>query len=162
MSRLESIEACRTAGFAGFETVQALRASRLAPVPDRPGVYVILFDGRSVPPFVTPSPAGHFKGRNPTVEEPILHQAWVDGACIVYIGKASGSLRTRLRAYLAHGAGRAAAHWGGRFIWQIEPSHKLLVAWREETEESARKTERALIEAFIDQYGRRPFANRVR
>jgi hypothetical protein len=58
------------------------------------------------------SPAGWLRGRNPTVPISDLSEAWVRDTCVVYIGKAT-SLRTRLRAYLAHGSGRRSSHWSG-------------------------------------------------
>ncbi len=158
----ESVEGCRGAGFAGFEPVRSLWASRLAAVPDAPGVYLVVRPDNASPTFLASSSAGRYKGRIPTVEQSALRAAWVDGASAVYIGKASTSLRNRLRAYLAHGMGRAAGHWGGRFIWQLARSDDLLVAWRVETDRSARDVERDLIVQFERAHGRRPFANRVR
>lgn len=158
----ESVEGCRAAGFGGFEPVRSLRASRLAAVPDAPGVYIVLRPGEAAPTFLPRSSAGRYKRRNATVKGSALRAAWVDGSRTVYIGKASTSLRDRLRAYLAHGAGRAAGHWGGRFIWQLAGSADLLVAWRVERDRSARDVERDLIAQFERAYGRRPFANLVR
>ena len=158
---LDSIEGLRSAGFSGFESVQSLRESRLAAVPSSPGVYLILCL-TAEPSFLPHSSAGRFKGRDPTVAESALRQAWVDGARVVYIGKASSSLRTRLRTYVAHGLGRRAAHWGGRFIWQLAESGNLLVAWRVEPQRSPREVERELIAQFEHRHQRRPFANRVR
>jgi len=140
---LDSIENLRAAGFGGFETVHSLRDSRLAAVPASPGVYLVLCVAE--PSFLARSSAGCYKGRDPTVAESALRQAWVHGARVIYIGKASTSLRTRLRAYLAHGMGRRAGHWGGRFIWQLGDSAALLVAWRVELDRSPREVERELI-----------------
>ena len=158
----QSIDACRHAGFEGFLPVGSLRATRLAEVPQAPGVYLILVPDGTAPTFLARSPAGHSKGRNPTVTDAALRRAWVPGARAIYIGKAATSLRIRLRAYLAHGAGRAAGHWGGRFIWQLTGADALLVAWREESDRPARIVERELIARFEEDYGRLPFANRVR
>lgn len=155
------MEGLRSVGFSGFESVQSLRESRLAAVPAFPGVYLVLCLAAE-PSFLPHSSAGWYKGRDPTVAESALRQAWVRGAGVVYIGKASTSLRTRLRAYLHHGSGRRAAHWGGRFIWQLAESGTLRVSWRVELQRSPREVERELLAQFEQKHGRRPFANRIR
>jgi hypothetical protein len=159
---LNSIEGLRGIGFTGFESVSALRESRLALVPAQPGIYVILCLPSGEPSFLPRSSAGRYKGRNPTVVESVLRRAWVSGAFVIYFGKASASLRTSLRAYFAHGAGRSAGYWGGRFIWQLADSAKLVVAWRVEFLRSPREVERELIAQFEREHQHRPFANRVR
>ena len=159
---LDSIEGLRGIGFSGFEPVHSLRESRLAAVPEKPGIYAVLCLSNAEPSFLPRSSAGRYKGRNPTVSESALRRAWVPGAFVVYLGKASTSLRTRLRAYLAHGAGRSAGHWGGRFIWQLVDSANLVVAWRVELHHSPREVERGLITQFELEHQHRPFANRVR
>jgi hypothetical protein len=158
----DSIEGLRGVGFTGFEPVHSLRESRLAAVPAKPGIYAVLCLVNGEPSFLARSSAGQYRGRNPTVAESVLRSAWVPGAFVVYLGKASTSLRTRLGAYLAHGAGRSAGHWGGRFIWQLADSGNLAVAWRIELHRSPREVERELIAQFEVEHQRRPFANRVR
>lgn len=154
------------AGFTGFVRVPTLRAQRLHGLPERPGVYAILWPSRDRPDFLRASPAGWFKGRDPTLPVEELARAWVPGTPVLYVGKAGGAgvrsgMRTRLRTYLAHGAGRRAGHWGGRAVWQIEASEQLLVAWRVETCREPREVERELLAAFEQRFGRRPFANRT-
>lgn len=154
----DSIKAARAAGFEGFVPADELR-ERLDQVPDVPGVYLILTDRRKHARVLTRSYAGLWKGKNPTLPVAELRTAWVTTSAVLYIGKAGTSLRTRLRAYLRHGAGHAAAHWGGRAIWQLADSGRLLVAWRLQRE--PRAIERALIAEFAKQHGKRPFANRT-
>ena len=53
-----------------------------------PGVYVVV--RRHEPPsFLDVSPAGHFKGKDPTVPVAELAALWVPGTRIVYIGNAN-------------------------------------------------------------------------
>jgi excinuclease UvrABC nuclease subunit len=84
----------------------------------------------------------------------------VDGAQVVYIGKAT-ALRKRIAQYRRFGAGTSDAHWGGRYIWQLQDQADLLVAWRvTAAAETARAVETALIGHFMARYrGRMPFAN---
>ncbi|MFJ6294711.1 hypothetical protein ACIQJX_15290 [Streptomyces griseoviridis] len=91
-----------------------------------------------------------------------LGDAWVDGASVVYIGKAAGQygLNQRLADYRRHGAGLLAGHWGGRYIWQLADSDALLVAWWPMTEDDAGEAEQDLIDEFKELYGGAlPFAN---
>jgi hypothetical protein len=114
--------------------------------------------------FLQTSPAGWFKAKDPTVTLDRLQKKWVDGTDVLYIGKAGraggrATLRSRIQCYLEHGAGRPVAHWGGRYVWQLAKSDELLVAWREEPDDSAAAVESALIDQFYEEYGRLPFAN---
>jgi hypothetical protein len=63
-----------------------------ADVPSSPGVYTVVRPATTPPSFLDTSPAGWFKGKDPTVPRKQLAAAWVPGESIVYIGKA-----TRLR-----------------------------------------------------------------
>lgn len=156
--RFDSVRAARAAGFEGFVPAAELLAC-LDRIPNAPGVYLILTDRRKHPRVLTRSYAGLWKGKNPTLPASELRSAWVAESAVIYIGKAGTSLRTRLRAYLRHGVGHAAAHWGGRAIWQLADSGALLVAWRLQHE--PRSVERALIAEFVKKHGKRPFANRT-
>jgi len=161
-----SVQWAQQVGFTGFLPVAALRESRLAEVPELRGVYLVYRADRSAPRFLTASTAGWFKGRDPSLPLTELHDRWVHDAPLLYIGKAGSSttrstLRTRLRAYLSSGAGRRAAHWGGRMIWQLADAERLLVAWRVVLEQEPRQLEKQLIQAFRDDCGCWPFANRA-
>lgn len=163
---LQTLSQIHEAGFGGFESVAALRANRLAAVPGQPGVYLVLRTPSRPPQFLTASPAGMHKGRDPTLPLAELQSRWATNALILYIGKAGGvaqrgTLRSRLSAYLRSGAGQAAGHWGGRVIWQLADSDELVIAWRCTEAGDARALERLLLESFVRTYGRRPFANRT-
>ncbi|MFJ3976205.1 hypothetical protein [Streptomyces sp. NPDC090021] len=146
-------------GFRGFVSFRELPGSN---VPTGHGIYVVIRTDTSAPSFLPASPAGHLKGRDPSVTADKLSKAWVDGATVVYIGKAAGQdgLHERLADYRRHGAGLLAGHWGGRYIWQLVDSDALLVAWRPTTEDDAGEAEQDLIDEFKELHGGAlPFAN---
>jgi hypothetical protein len=120
----------------------------------------------SAPRFRSKSPAGHLKGRDPTIRRAELRRRWVPDTPVIYIGKAGASsnrstLRSRLKTYLSHGDGRKAPHWGGRAIWQLTDAERLVVAWRIVTSEEPREVEKRYIRGFQAEFGRRPSANRT-
>lgn len=149
-------------GFDGWVPFSALPA---AGVPTGPGVYVIVRPHTDPPRFLDVSPAGHFKGKDPTEPVAALEALWVPGAHVVYIGKAnlgtSGrrGLRKRLNEFRRSGAGEPVAHSGGRRIWQLADHAELLVGWQVTDDADADGTETEMIAAFRAHYGVRPFAN---
>lgn len=74
------------------------------------------------------------------------------------LGKAN-QLERRLKQFADFGAGKPVGHWGGRLIWQLPDSRRLLVAWRETPERVPREVEGELINEFRRVYGKSPFAN---
>lgn len=148
--------ALESQGFTGWMVFDQL-AEDLPNVTASGGVYVV---SRSAGPakYLDTNPGGRFKGRDPTVSLDALESNWVDGAEVVYIGKAN-NLRRRLREFVRFGQGAPIGHWGGRLIWQLEDSGSLVVAWMETPGESPAEVEARLISKFRAAYGRPPFAN---
>lgn len=136
-----------------------------ADVPRGPGVYVVVRPGDQPPSFLEDSPAGHFKGKDPTVPIAELAALWVPGTRIVYIGKANVGrrgkrhLRKRLDEFRRSGAGDPIGHSGGRRIWQLADHDELLVGWRVTDDADAAKIESKMLAQFRSHYGCLPFAN---
>ncbi|MCV7253397.1 hypothetical protein H7J86_14595 [Mycobacterium hackensackense] len=149
-------------GFTGWVPFAALPT---ADVPTGPGVYVIVRPTDNPPTFLDASPAGQFKGKDPTVPVAELHAHWVPGTRIVYIGKANAGatgrrgLCKRLDEFRRHCAGEPVGHAGGRRIWQFADHADLLVGWRTTDEGAAATTETEMIALFRAHHGRLPFAN---
>lgn len=149
-------------GFTGWVPFAALPTTD---VPSGPGVYVVIRPSDEPPRFLDVSPAGHFKGRDPTVPVAELAALWVPGARIVYIGKAAlgttgrRGLRKRLDEFRRFGVGAPIGHSGGRRIWQLADHAELLVGWRVTDDIDTARTETAMIGEFRAHYGFLPFAN---
>lgn len=152
-----SIENIRAAGFEGFVTTTSLYENSCASVPLSQGVYFIIQKNNKVPSFLEIGSGGHFKGKDPNVPISKLQDNWVEGAVVLYIGKAT-DLNKRLRQYMSFGHGSNVGHWGGRYIWQLSYSSDLLVCWKE-TQEDPREVEYRMIQEFSRQFHMRPFAN---
>ena len=90
-----------------------------------------------------------------------LEAAWVDGADVLYFGKAT-SLRKPLAQYRRSGTGRTSTHQGGRSIWQLADAGALLVAWMPTPGQPPADVESHLLAEFAASTGALPFANRRR
>lgn len=143
-------------GFAGWVTFENIRHAD--PCPDVGGVYVVTRTEDCDPCFLDRSCGGWFKDRDPTVSFSVLEANWVPDAEVVYIGKAN-NIRRRLREFAKFGAGQRIGHWGGRLIWQLEESSKLLVSWKPTPGLDPLAHEAQLLAQFRAEYGKSPFAN---
>ena len=116
-------------GFKGFMRISTIRKIGLSAIPEASAVYALLRDTSSPPEFLERSPAGHFKGRDPTLPVAELRQAWVQDASTVYIGQ-SNNLRRRVKQRLDFGSGEPVGAFGGRMIWQLADAEALTLAWK--------------------------------
>ncbi|MBY6139226.1 hypothetical protein KUV26_07215 [Leisingera daeponensis] len=135
-------------------------------LPLEQGVYAVEIPRCFKVSFLPCSTGGRFKGRDPTVPIRRLQEKWVEGADILYFGKAGGTglrttLKDRILLYAKFGAGRPVGHYGGRLIWQLAGAMDLTVQWKR-TSEEPRLAEKCLISAFLGEYGKLPFANMTR
>lgn len=162
----ESLEEIKKAGFEGFVPILDLLQQGYKAIPRVPGVYFILRNNPVPPTYLKISPAYWLDGKDPTEPFSILEQNWVDGAIVIYIGKAGNiegktTLRERLKSYMHFGIGKKARHRGGKYIWQLKDSEELLVCWKQIVDEEPVNVETRLIRDFKEQHnGKRPFANR--
>jgi hypothetical protein len=150
-------------GFQGFHKISDLQ-SNPSPLPNQMGVYLVIRMITTPPAFLETGSGGFFKGKDPNVSILDLNDNWVDGAMVIYIGKAGSlsgdaTLKSRLKQYLSFGQGNNIGHYGGRLIWQLKDSKDLVMCWKPLSKDEPAKVESDLIFGFKDQFGRRPFAN---
>lgn len=147
------------AGFKGFVQFDRLAHKTTSPAPGAAGVYVVTYECPQACAFRKISPAGWFKGEDPTVAREKLERNWLGGAPVVYVGKA-GNLRTRLSQFAKFGAGKDIGHRGGRLIWHLPKLEELQVSWLITPREiNPEAVERAMLKVFFQRYGKAPFAN---
>lgn len=149
-------------GFSEATEIGALWKTRCWTVPRDCGVYLIIRDSESTPEFLPESTGGRFKKREPTCVAQFVRDNWIEGARVVYVGKASGrkGLNRRLYDLVSFGYGQPIGHWGGRLLWHLPEKEKLLVRWRICRAEDADAAETIAIGDFKSMYGgRRPYAN---
>jgi hypothetical protein len=142
-------------GFVGWLPFADVRSS---PCPTTGGVYVATYGGGNPTEFAERSGGGWFKGQEPSVPSAVLAANWVENAEVVYIGM-SGQLRRALRLFADFGEGKPIGHWGGRLIWQLPDTAKLLVAWKETPGQVPKEVKAELLGLFRQTYGKPPFAN---
>ena len=145
----------REAAFIGWIPFDQLRSSSCPPTG---GVYVVTYGSEKPAFYPDRSCGGWFKGKDPTVNTQVLAANWVDGAEVVYIGKAD-NLKRRLVQFADFGVGKPIGHWGGRLIWQLPHIGDLIVAWKETPGQVPAAVEAGLIASFRLIYGKPPFAN---
>lgn len=154
-----------TEGFVGFLTVGQLHRSGCFEVPDERGVYVVLRRGEAPHRILPRSQAPAWRGEDPTRPVEDLSARWVEGTELLYAAAAPGSgvrhrLRQRIKRFLRFGHGSVVGHWGGRFVWQLAESSRLVVAWRPcANDQDPHAIVHDLLARFERMYGARPFAN---
>ncbi|HSO89752.1 MAG TPA: hypothetical protein VLR70_01235 [Arthrobacter sp.] len=151
-------------GFTGFRPLGDLDINR---IPQKPGIFAVLQPEGFRPQFLARSTAGIFKKKDPTLTAEALAAEWVADADILYVGKAGpGSkgnrgLRRQIQEFVDFGKGKPPGHWDGRLVWQLAAAGSLSVAWKELPVEQLTAAEAGYHAAFVEEYGRLPFANLV-
>lgn len=152
-------------GFSGFKTVQELWKDKSC-IPKIRGVYLVINPKFNNPKFIYPGVGGFFKGKNPNVPIDKLKFNLVLNSQVVYIGKAGSptgqaTLNSRLGQYLRFGQTKNVGHWGGRYIWQFKNHSDLIFCWKPTPKSDPREIEKLLLQNYINEFGRRPFANLI-
>lgn len=151
-------------GFVGFESFKDIDLSH---VPTAAGVYVVLRESDSQPVFLGQSPAGWFKGQDPTVPVADLAAGWPNGAHCVYIGMAGPGktgrrgLRKRITEFRQFGDGQPVGHRGGRRIWQLGDADDYIIGWMPTPGLDPAAVEEDLLKSFVAVHGKRPIGNRT-
>jgi hypothetical protein len=158
-----NIESLKKHGFTGFQSIESLYLNSSS-IPKRTGIYIVIYLPEKEPGFLQNGTGGNFKKKDPNIPIKKLQENWVRKTKVIYIGKAGGkesgaTLNSRLEQYLDFDHGKPVGHWGGRLIWQIENSGRLLLCWKPLTSSEPRDEESKLIQHFISIYGKRPYAN---
>ena len=157
-------QALREDGFAGFRAFEELEINR---IPQAPGIFAVLKPDDFQVQFLAKSTAGVFKKKNPSLTEAALAAEWVDGADVLYVGKAGpGSkgnrgLRRQIQEFMDFGQGKPPGHWDGRLIWQLANAKSLLIAWKELPAVGLSQAEADYHRGFREEFGRLPYANLV-
>jgi hypothetical protein len=165
MTRSELLEM----GFLGFIKLRDI-VNNYDIIPDYQGLYIVCLYDKIDISFCNPGTGGFFKGKDPNVSIEELNRKWIEGASVLYIGKAGGTaengriykstLRKRIKEFMRFGNGENIGHWGGRFIWQINEKDDLIIAYKVLHDENPVIIEKELINIFKSKYnGRLPFAN---
>jgi hypothetical protein len=115
----------------------------------RPGVYVVALTANPGDPA-------------PDIELACIPEAerarWLAGQPVLYIGRATRSLRGRLAQFYRHEYGKSAPHRGGQAVIPLEC--RRWVYWA--TTDAPIKAERQMIKAFLDKVRKLPYGNRRR
>jgi hypothetical protein len=150
--------------FEGFISVESLRKGISPYVPTVKGIYQILDLSGQEPIFKKKNKAGRFRGENPTVDVNELKKNWVQNTIVLYIDQAGGgtssaTLNSRIRQLISFGGGKPIAHWGGRYLWQLENAQNLTLCWKLTPKSDPAKLKKDYIRRFVADYGNLPFAN---
>jgi hypothetical protein len=147
-------------GFCGFIPINHLLNTNFEGLPVNPGVYAVLRIDDQPVRFMHPSMASHqHKGKDPTVSIDVLKAKWVNCTQVLYFGK-SVDLKRRIKEYINFGYNIPdLAHYGGRFLWQVEGYENFLIAWLESKDQDPKSLEDAWKNKFKEQFGVFPFAN---
>lgn len=73
-------------GFSEPVTIDELRRTRYADIPNTPGIYLIINASGGAPRFLVKSTGGWFKRKDPSYSPDVVKKSWIEGARVVYVG----------------------------------------------------------------------------
>lgn len=109
----------------GFEVLVRFAEPPATAISSTRGLYAVLRCTQKPPEFPPTNPAGAIRG-DPSVSPEALATAWVNGAEVVYFGKAT-RLQRRLEEYRRHGLGGSVSAWPMEGCWDGRGADR--VAW---------------------------------
>jgi hypothetical protein len=147
--------------FEWARTLAELHKEKCSTLPKHHRMYLVLRMTSDEPSFKTVSGTGLYQQKDPSYPMKTITSNWVDGASIIYIGKAGGEsgIHGRVRLLVNFGFGKAVAHRGECALWHLEDSSILRLCWKACGNLQARAYETELIQRFRSYHGKRPFAN---
>ncbi len=162
---MDEIDGISFKGFSVPVTVEQLHSGQCDRFPPwETGIYIVLRLMRRNPSFVPKSSGGWFDGKDPSYPMKRVHAKWVEGARVLYVGKAASreGLHGRIDDLVRFGFGEPVGHRGGRLLWHLKDSKRLLVRWRECPAADARDLEIETKAKFATVHGVYPFANLIK
>lgn len=150
----------------GFRLLGNIDRLKLEGIPnleglDKSGVYAVVSHQGYTPNFIDQNDAR----RRGNVIHPWdiakLEKKWVSGAEVLYIGKATNTLKERIRELVKHCRGRTSdtgPHKGGEILWQLKDYDRFEVLYL--PTDNPQKTENKLLQDFKNVMKKLPFANR--
>jgi hypothetical protein len=141
-----------------FDRASAIGGWAAGSAPPERGIYAICRTDGVGPEILERSPAGWWKGKDPTIDRSRLSARWIEGSNVLYLG-AADNLRDRIDLLVSFGMGCPVMHWGGRALWQLTGILRADLYWSRTFDDCERCVENELLRVFRAKYDGYPFAN---